>query len=117
MGIQNQQSGNMKNITDDINRVTEIIVEYYHPDRIILFGSCAKGRTHDQSDIDILVVSDREKDLPRYRRGLDVRLKLSEVETPKDILFYTHADIERWRDVKHTFVNEVLARGTVLYEC
>jgi len=76
----------------------------------------ARGDADEQSDIDILVISDREKDLPRYRRGLDVRIKLSEVETPKDILFYTHADIGRWAGVKHTFVNEVLKEGKVLYE-
>ncbi len=74
-------------ISEKINRIKEIIVENYHPDKIILFGSCARGDADEQSDIDILVISDREKDLPRYRRGLDVRIKLSEVETPKDILF------------------------------
>ena len=102
--------------TEEINRIKEIIVENYHPDKIVLFGSYARGDFDEQSDIDILVISDREKDLPRYRRGLDVRIKLSEVETPKDILFYTHADIERWNGVKHTFVNEVLKEGEVLYE-
>ena len=64
-----------------INRIKEIIVENYHPDKIVLFGSYARGDFDEQSDIDILVISDRENDLPRYRRGLDVRIKLSEVET------------------------------------
>jgi predicted nucleotidyltransferase len=103
-------------ISEKINRIKEIIVENYHPDKIILFGSCARRDADEQSDIDIFVISDREKDLPRYRRGLDVRIKLSEVETPKDILFYTHADIGRWVGVKHTYVNEVLKEGEVLYE-
>ena len=102
--------------TEEINRIKEIIVENYHPDKIVLFGSYARGDFDEQSDIDILVISDWENDLPRYRRGLDVRIKLSEVETPKDILFYTHADIERWSGVKHAFVNEVLREGEILYE-
>ena len=106
----------MMEMTEKINRIKEIIVGNYHPDKIILFGSWARGDADEQSDIDILVISDREKDLPRYRRGLDVRIKLSEVDTPKDILFYTHADIGRWIGVKHTFVNEVLNEGKVLYE-
>ena len=59
----------MMEISEKINRIKEIIVENYHPDKIILFGSCARGDADEQSDIDILVISDREKDLPRYRRG------------------------------------------------
>ncbi len=101
---------------DTINRIKEIIVKYYNPDKVILFGSYAKGNAEIKSDIDILIISDREKHLPRYKRGLDVRLKLSEVEKPKDILFYTHEDINRWNGVKHSFVSEVLREGTVLYE-
>jgi len=114
--VEDHRGGSMEKVTDDINRIKEIIVENYRPDKIILFGSRVRGTAGKQSDIDILVISDREKDLPRHKRGLDVRIKLSEVETPKDILFYTHADIERWSGVKHTFVNEVLKQGTVLYE-
>ena len=102
--------------TEVVNIIKKIIVENYHPDKIILFGSYAREDFDEQSDVDILVISDREKDLPRYRRRVDVRIKLSEVETPKDILFYTHADIERWGGVKHTFVNEVLKEGEVLHE-
>ena len=106
----------MIKMTEEIVKIKEIIVNTYHPDKIILFGSHAKGKADDNSDIDLLIISDREKNLPRYKRGLDVRIKLSEILTPKDVLFYTHADIERWRNIKHTFVNEVLNQGKVLYE-
>jgi predicted nucleotidyltransferase len=102
--------------TEEINRIKDIIVREYQPDAIILFGSHARKNAKPESDIDILVISDREKQLPRYKRGLNVRLKLSEVKTPKDILFYTHEDMERWQGVKHTFVETVMNEGIVLYE-
>lgn len=99
-----------------LKQITECIVREYQPDKIILFGSWARGDADEQSDIDLLVISDREARLPRYKRGLDVRLLLSQFQMPKDILFYTHQDVERWRDVPHTFIHTVLREGQVLYE-
>lgn len=106
----------MKKVSEQICRIRDIIVENYHPDKIILFGSHARGDSGKHSDVDILVISDREKDLPRYKRGLDVRVKLSEVAIPKDILFYTYDDVNRWKDVRHTFVSAVLREGSIIYE-
>lgn len=100
----------------EIKLITDCIVREYQPDKIILFGSWAQGNANAQSDIDLLVISDREKRLPRYKRGLDIRLLLSQFPSPKDILFYTHEDVERWRGVPQTFINTVLNEGRVLYE-
>jgi predicted nucleotidyltransferase len=72
--------------SEAINWIKNIIIREYQPDAIILFGSHARKNAKSQSDIDILVISDREKQLPRYKRGLNVRIKLSEIKTPKDIL-------------------------------
>jgi len=103
-------------ITQEIERIRDIIVQEYRPDRIILFGSRARGDARPDSDIDILVVSDREKDLPRHKRGLQVRLKLSNIATPLDILFYTHGDLDKWKNVRQSLAATVLQEGVVLYE-
>ncbi|MEZ4592570.1 MAG: nucleotidyltransferase domain-containing protein [Chloroflexota bacterium] len=100
----------------EIKLITDCIVREYQPDKIILFGSWARGKADKESDIDLLVISDREKNLPRYKRGLDIRLLLSQFSSPKDILFYTHDDVNRWRDVPQTFINTVLTEGRILYE-
>ena len=104
------------NNNPDIRLITDCIVREYQPDKIILFGSWARGDANRHSDIDLLVISDREKQMPRYKRGLDVRLLLSQFQSPKDILFYTHEDVEQWRGVPQTFINTVLTEGRVLYE-
>ena len=113
----NQSIGDQgMNIQEEIKQITEWIVRLYQPDKIILFGSGARDGGSKQSDIDLLVISDREKHLPRYQRGLDVRLQLSAFKTPKDILFYTHDDVNRWQGVPQAFINTVLTEGKVLYE-
>ncbi len=100
----------------EIELICDRIVQLYQPDKIILFGSWSRGDAGEHSDIDLLVISDREKHLPRCKRGLDVRLQLSEFKTPKDILFYTHEDVQRWESVPQAFINTVLNEGDVLYE-
>ncbi|MDY0094072.1 MAG: nucleotidyltransferase domain-containing protein [Candidatus Vecturithrix sp.] len=47
-----------------------MIIPDYHPDKVILFGSWARGDGRPDNDIDILAISDQEKHLPRYKRGL-----------------------------------------------
>ena len=103
-------------VQEEIKAITEHIVRLYQPDKIILFGSWARDEANKDSDIDLLVISDREKHLPRYKRGLDVRLQLSRFKTPKDILFYTHEDVARWQSVPHSFINRVLGEGQILYD-
>jgi predicted nucleotidyltransferase len=103
-------------VRDEINLMRDRIVRLYQPDKIVLFGSRARGEAGEDSDIDVLVISDREKHLPRYKRGLDVRLQLADLKTPKDILFYSREDIDRWESVPQSFVNRVLREGRVLYE-
>ena len=63
------------------------IVERFHPDRVILFGSHARGTAGPDSDVDLLVVmpvagSKREKQL-------EVRLAVHEFKVPKDIIVTT----------------------------
>ena len=47
----------MVNISDNvIDRITQRIVHEVHPQRILLFGSWARGEVNKDSDIDLLVV-------------------------------------------------------------
>ncbi|HUT54346.1 MAG TPA: nucleotidyltransferase domain-containing protein [bacterium] len=101
---------------DKIQRITDTIVRTYRPERMIIFGSCARDEQAAGSDLDIMVISDREKHLPAYKRGLKTRLALPEPDVAKDILFYTHEEIERWKDVPLSFVATVLREGKVVYE-
>ena len=72
--------------TNILEKIKKIIVHTYRPDKILLFGSRARGDFTCESDIDIVVVSDKEKDLPRVKRGLKVRLLLAKFELPIDIV-------------------------------
>ena len=95
------------------DKATEIIVKHYDPDKIILFGSYAKGKETLNSDIDLLIVKD--VDLPRNYRGLDLIDYLSKYPVIFDLLFYTHSEIEQAMAIQYSFIRSILETGVFLY--
>ena len=99
----------------DIERAREILISEYKPDKIILFGSHARGDPRPDSDIDLLVICDREKDVPRPKRGLDVMQKLGVIHTPMDLLFYSSDEFAKYQSVRQSFNATVVREGILLY--
>ncbi len=94
------------------NIVTKI-GEAVQPQRIILFGSWARGTYSSQSDIDILVI--QESTLPRQQRYAQVRRCFWGMGLPMDILVYTPAEFARYQTVPGSFTHTVTQEGKVLY--
>ncbi len=89
------------------------IVERFHPDRVILFGSHARGTAGPDSDVDLLVVmpvagSKREKQL-------EVRLAVHEFKVPKDIIVTTPEDFEWRKEIPGTVERPAAREGRVVY--
>jgi uncharacterized protein len=95
-----------------IRRFARDVVERFHPEKIVLFGSHANGRPHEDSDVDILVV------MPA-RNQLDQAARISQTIAPPfalDIIVRTPENL-RWRLAEgDSFLNEIMTRGKVLYE-
>ncbi len=106
--MQNRISSNK------IKDITKIISKKYEPDKIILFGSYATNNYNKNSDIDLLIIKDSNE--PRYKRGRVVRKFLYNVLEPIDIIVYTNSEIEKEKEKKYTFINEILKNGKILYE-
>jgi predicted nucleotidyltransferase len=96
-----------------IDQVVQQIVEKFKPQKIILFGSYARGNPRPESDVDMLVVMETPlRDVQQaiqicqqidYRFGLDLI-----VHTPKYL-----AERVKMGDC---FLRGVLEEGNVLYE-
>jgi len=103
--------------TDEDRLLAEIrrrIVEAVHPQRVILFGSRARGDARDGSDVDLLVVADTE-DSP-WRYGARVRKALRGLPLTKDVVVFTPEEFA----VRSKWLSGVARRaaeeGVVLYE-
>jgi predicted nucleotidyltransferase len=99
---------------DEILRtITTRIAEAVHPEKIILFGSWARGERGPHSDIDLLII--QESDLSRPQRYAQVRRLFWGIGVPMDILVYTPEEFARYQSVPGSFTHTVAREGRVLY--
>jgi predicted nucleotidyltransferase len=92
----------------------ERIAERFSPDKIILFGSCARGDADPDSDIDLLVLF-REVADP-HKRAAELYASLVDFPRATDIVVSTTSRFERYRDVANTVYWPASREGKVLYE-
>jgi predicted nucleotidyltransferase len=99
--------------SERLQEVVRRIVATAQPDRIILFGSAARGDMHAGSDIDVLVV---KADIAhRGRLAEDIYMALSGVGVAVDVVVVTPQDIERFKDRVGTVIRPALREGREIY--
>ncbi len=105
----------MYEINDNLmQEIVRRIVSKAKPQRVILFGSRARGDAHPHSDLDLLVVTEDAR--PRAVRASELYGVLSDIPIPMDILVYQPAEITEWSNVPQAFVTTAVREGTLLYE-
>lgn len=97
-----------------LEEIVRRIVETANPEKVILFGSRARGDARSGSDVDILLIADSS--LPRYQRSAPLYRALAEVPVEVDILVYTPGEVAEWGQVRQAFVTTATREGRVLYE-
>ncbi len=102
-------------ISDDLlNKVKHRLVHGFHPDKIILFGSQARGTADNRSDVDILVICRFQG--KRRQLMLEMDRVLSDLEYAFDILISTPEEFQRDRFIPGTISRYAEKEGKVLYE-
>ena len=96
-----------------LQRITARIVKRFHPEKVILFGSQARGDTTADSDLDLLVVMDFEGS--KLDKMVEVREVLNGISVPTDILITTPDDFAWRKDVVGTIEWPAFHEGQVLY--
>jgi uncharacterized protein len=102
------------NLTDQIPEITQRIVETSHPEKIILFGSYARGNFGADSDLDLLIIVPGVKRL--REESLRVRRALRGLLVPVDIVMATPEQINRLGNTRGLIYQSALNEGRVLYE-
>ena len=97
-----------------LGEVTRRIVERFHPEKIILFGSHAWGCPAEDSDVDLLVVM--ESDKRPALRSAEVSMTCRPRFQPMDIIVRTPAELGRRLKLNDPFLRRVVEQGKVLYE-
>lgn len=93
-------------------KAIESIVTAYRPTQVILFGSQARGDAGPDSDVDLLVVFDDDRD--RRERRIGIRRLLRDMPFAKDVLVASAADLEH--ATGGTAIGGAKRDGVVVYE-
>ena len=103
----------MGSTTEEIRRVTDVLVREFHPLRVVLFGSRAYGTPRPDSDADLLVILPFE--CSTYRMAVNM-LKALGPAPGFDIVPRRPADVETYYRDGDPMMREALDKGIVLYE-
>ena len=85
----------------------------YGPQKIILFGSAARGDFDESSDIDLIVI--KETDERFVQRLVDAGSYIS-LPMHVDVFVYTREEIESMIEEENPFIESALRDGKVIYE-
>lgn len=99
------------------NELVRRIRSVTESEKIILFGSQARGDNKPSSDIDLFIIA--ESELPRYKRSVPFYRALSGLGVAKDIkdiVVYTPEEVEDWKTASCSLAATALREGKVLYE-
>ena len=95
-----------------IRRYVRQIVERFHPDRVILFGSHAYGTPDEGSDVDLLVVMPAKNELSQSIR---IRQALW-APFPMDLFVVRPETLAKRLEWEDPYMVEIIDKGIVMYE-
>jgi len=96
-----------------LDEVVQRIVEVADPDKIILFGSAARGEAGPDSDLDLLII---KPGVHRRKLAQKIYQRLLGVGYPVDIIVVTPEDVERYKDAIGLIIAPALQEGKIIYE-
>lgn len=98
----------------EIQNIVKRIIKIYKPEKIILFGSLAKGNLNEGTDIDLFII---KEDIPEI--GVDrIRQleRLIKYKLATDFIIYKSKEVEQRLKLGDPFVTSIVKEGKVLYE-
>ena len=98
----------------EIRTMVERIVNQFSPEKIILFGSRARGQAGPDSDVDLLIVMPVSGS--KRHKAIEIGVALHDVRLPKDLIVTTPEEFEWRKDTIGTVERPAWREGRVLYD-
>jgi len=101
-------------MTSALRDLVDILAREVEPDRIILFGSRARGDHEEKSDYDICIL----KTGVAHRRNLAKQIYrlLYDIDLPVEVIVETPERFEQLKDNRFLIYQEIAKHGQVIYE-
>ena len=101
------------NLPPLVMRTIQRLICAFAPERIVLFGSYAKGSSYGASDVDILVIANLKGNPFFYQRR--ARQLAADCFPRVDVVFATPGDVAEASRAKSPFLQSILGSGITLY--
>lgn len=101
-----------------MEQMLKIIVEVAKPERVILFGSRARGTARDDSDYDFLIIDAKpfDKNRSRLQKISKVSRALAPLRVSTDLLLNSTDEVNYWSQSLNHVIGRAVREGNVLYE-
>jgi len=96
-----------------LKEIVRRIVDIAKPEKIIMFGSAAKGQMGPNSDVDLLVI--KKGKFHRGRLTDRIYMNMHGVGQAVDVIVVTTRDVERYKDCFALVIYPALREGKVVY--
>jgi predicted nucleotidyltransferase len=107
------ESKTQKPKQETLEEIVRRIVQVAQPEKIILFGSAARGDTRPHSDVDLLVIKSGNFDQSRLVG--DIYMHLHGVGQAVDVILVTPEQVERYRHTHCLVIAPALREGREVY--
>ena len=97
-----------------LHEVTRRLVERFHPLRIVLFGSQARGTADARSDVDLLIICPVQESRGELMLAMDRALR--GLRLARDIVILTPEEFERDRLIPGTLARPAFLEGRIIYD-
>ena len=97
-----------------VREIVDKIVEVLDPEKIILFGSWARGEAGPDSDVDLAVIA--ETDEPRHKALGEIAWDLRHLHLSLDLRLFSPDRWRYFRQVWSSFPSIIEDTGRVIYE-
>lgn len=97
-----------------VQRVVRRLIRAFAPERIVVFGSCAKGTMHQGSDVDLLVIAPLFD--PRSSQQRRARQLAADCFPPVDVVLATPEEVAAADQLQSPFLYSILGTGITVYD-
>ncbi|MBX3329039.1 MAG: nucleotidyltransferase domain-containing protein [Nitrospira sp.] len=112
--MMTHQTLNKPPVQETIAEMVQRIVSRFSPDKIILFGSHARGKAGPDSDVDLLVVMPVKGS--KRQKATEIDGTLADRTIPLDLIVVTPEEFERARDQIGSVLRRAALEGLVIYD-
>lgn len=99
-------------LEQELSRIVDLLVRDYQPQKIILYGSVARGNVGPCSDLDLVIIKTTSQ---RFYDRIGEVLRLIRPRVSIDVLVYTPQEYEQMSHDNWFIGEEIVKKGRVLY--